>query len=273
MLVLVVAAPGLAGDQTPPLTNEAVVRMFVQGVSTEEIVEAIRTHVPRFDLSAEMEEELRLAGLPEEILRAMRERQAEQGSAPDAATTEQTPDYVALVKLRIVLNPGRKPDKAETLKLRGGVGFQLREELGLGPETEGQPFEDLAIYLACRSATHVPDHWRGESPLGRDFISMPRHRMLVFISGAESKMPKLEPGVLALEIPSSIEVALEPDDPHDLMLGIAVQAAGRFYSVAGDTWEGLVLHERDVELRAKLLNTPDGQLNGLTAQFDRTASP
>ena len=91
----------------------------------------------------------------------------------------------------------------------------------------------LAVVLLCRTATHVPDHWRNQTPLGRDFSSVPRHRLLAFLAGArKTKAGKirqslsklaLSPGerestpelaVLELEIPETVTPSLSGEGPQ-----------------------------------------------------------
>ena len=58
-------SPTAADDA--PLTEESVVRLFIEGMSVEQIVERIRDSEVRFDLSEGMQEELRIAGIPDAV--------------------------------------------------------------------------------------------------------------------------------------------------------------------------------------------------------------
>jgi len=144
---------------------------------------------------------------------------------------------------------------------------------------------DLGIALFCRTADHVPDHWRSKSPLGRDFARVPRHRILVFVSGAEkspasklrNKLTKLvmAPGardsiedlqVLSLAIPDHLSVELEAGVVHDLALGIALRIGDRHYLTLGDERDGVVLaDEGDTTLTAILRG---GKKNPLKARVE-----
>ena len=120
---------------------------------------------------------------------------------------------------------------------------------------------NLAILLACRTADHVPDHWRSKSPVGRDFLSMPRHRLLAFVAGAgpgEADESDEEQQILELRVPETIEVDLEPGVAHDLTLGVAVEIEGRYYLAVADEWDGLILDGKR-DLAAEVVGGPRRQ--------------
>ena len=169
------------------------------------------------------------------------------------------------------------------LTLRDTVDPPTVEALQLRPEE--QQITDLAIVLACRTADHVPDHWRSQTPLGRDFRFTPRHRLLAFIGGADrtaagktqqmlSKVGKVpgewdslpEVGILELPVPEAIEVELETAVAHDLTLGVAVQIGDRYLMVASDGLDGLVVDEDGSEVVAELASTKKTPA-GLSARF------
>ena len=87
-ITLSAIAPALAADA--PLTDEDIVRLFVQGQSKAELVKTIGSSDVDFDLSEEMLEELRIAGIPAVVLEAMRKRQAEM--EPEQEPTQSAPD-------------------------------------------------------------------------------------------------------------------------------------------------------------------------------------
>ena len=64
-------------DDDEPLRDEDVVRMLVTGMPVNEIVERIGASRVEFDLSEEMLGELAAAGVPAEVIEAMKARQAE----------------------------------------------------------------------------------------------------------------------------------------------------------------------------------------------------
>ena len=77
--ILLASLLGIAvgkSDEPQVLTEEDIVRMFVQGVDPDELIREINTSPGEYDLSDEMLDELRIAGIPEPILQAMLRRQA-----------------------------------------------------------------------------------------------------------------------------------------------------------------------------------------------------
>ena len=176
LLLLVLALPVVSRAEAP-MTDEDVVRMSVAGNSTEEILREIGRREPGFDLSPEMLEELKRAEIADRVIEAMRERLQATRDEPPAATAAGTPP-----RLRIRLNPERKPNKSSYLRIRQDVDPQLAAEWELGNRPEERVFAGIALFVACVTPDHVPHQWRSKSPLGRDFISAGRHRMLLFDS-------------------------------------------------------------------------------------------
>ena len=247
-LLLVSLGPALAEDPEPPMTEEEVVRRYVSGERVENIVRDIEGRDPQFDLSEEMLEELRHAGVPAALIEAMLERQAEL--QPEETVPPEEQAAPAVPQLTVTLS--QKDGGASKISIAKQVDPRLAEQWKLGNDPEDREFADLALYLACRTADHVPDHWRTKSPLGRDFFSMPRHRMLVFVSGSSNTEDKTGGSKVRLELPPTIEVDLQPDIVHDLTLGLAVQAGGRYYNWRHDAWDDLVLGEDGLELLATI---------------------
>jgi len=244
-LLVLSLGPALAADPEPPMTEEEVVRRHVPGESVETLVGDIERRDPQFDLSDEMLEELRHAGIPEALIEAMQKRQAEMEPEKAEPAEEQA---APVPKLRVMLNP--KDGGSSKISIEKQVDPSLAEEWKLGDDLGAREFVDLALYLVCRTPDHVPDHWRNKSPLGRDFFSMPRHRMLTFVAGSSETEEKGGGSRVRLELPPNIEFELEPDIVHDLSLGLAVQAGGRYYNWRSDAWDNLVLGEDGLELVA-----------------------
>jgi hypothetical protein len=181
---------------------------------------------------------------------------------------EPEPPPVAIdeaVVLRVQLNPDRSSEKLGVLRLGGRVTAEMAETLGLPRQVEGDSFEDLAIFVICRSATHVPDQWRTRSPLGRDFVMTPRHKMLAFVAGAtvEDRGDGPEGALLTLEIPPVIEVELAPDEPHDIVVGVAIRAGGRYYRFASATQDDVELADDDVSIRVWIRQEARERIVGL----------
>lgn len=168
---LLAASGGTAAP--PPLTDEDIVRMLAAGRSSEEIVRAIEAGTAAFDLSDEMVAEMRLAGVSDRVVEAMRKRQAETSPPaprPEPGTrSSEVPRPVIRVRLSARRGALHAPDRADDDTARA---------LRLDPTPEARTITGVAVFLACTTADHVPDQWRAKSPLGRDFVSMPRHEML-----------------------------------------------------------------------------------------------
>lgn len=257
--------------EEPPLTDEDIVRLFVSGSGTQELCALIRASAVEFDLSPEMLEELRFAGLPDEVIRAMVERQAQQDETESPERAAEADDAGTVQpRLRVVINPKKeRTGEPQALRMLDAIEPRVVEAWQLGPQV--RQFTGLALFLTCRTADHVPDHWRSRSPLGRDFRSARRHRVLLFLPEASrvpagkfrEQMSKLallpgereslpDLGVLELEIPLSMEVELAPGTVHDLTLGIAVQAGGRYYVAVSDDLDAVVVAETGAEIEAEV---------------------
>lgn len=223
VLAVVALVAAVAADHGPAMRNEDVVRMLVAGHSTAEVLEAIRTRPPGFELSDEMLTELRLAGVSDAVIAAMRERQRESDSAATPSPASPSPSPVVRVVLRATRGP-EAPDGRRAILFPSAPEPPVRARFGLG---DGG-VTDLALFLACTTATHVPDHWRAASPLGRDFVSAPRHGILTFRPGA----PRGEDGLLRLPVPDALESESPEAGPHDLLVGVAAEVDGRWIALA-----------------------------------------
>jgi len=265
----------------PPLTDEDVVRLVMQSSSEAKIIAIIETSEVDFDLSDEMVDEMLLAGVTPKILAAMRTRQRLVSAAAAADDSPDAPHpSVVAPAFRLVLNRSDAADDDKEVEeapasivMLNQVDTRLIESLQL--RTPEPMLTDLAVVLLCRTPDHVPDHWRSQTPLGRDFVTTPRHRMLHFHSGATatpvskarerlsklakvpgewSAMPKL--AILELEVPTEIVTELDLEIEHDLTLGIAMEIGGRFFLVTSDDKDAVVVHagaplELDATLRSR----------------------
>jgi len=277
LLVALVVVTGAGADPGGILSNEDIVRLLVAGATTEQLIERIRDSEVDFDLSPEMLDELGYAGVPAEVIRAMRERQAELEPAPlPDADSESTAEQAGTARLIVTLGPlvAGEAGASATIRAPEPVSPGMIDALGLDPSaTDSVKVTDLALFLICRTQDHVPDHWRNQSPLGRDFVNMPRHRMLHFTPGAtrEDVASRKSPGfpVLALELPKRFEVEIEPGLLHDLSLGIAMQIGGRYYRLHADEWEGLQVDGGDLEIRVQAGNAPGPGVGSVELRVDR----
>jgi hypothetical protein len=229
-----------------PLTDEDIVRMVLTGTDEKTVLERIRTEPSEFDLSEEMISEMRIAGISSAILQAMQERYTELNPAPETDT-----DGVVEVELPpalVIHFPSRKEGQpTEPLVFPGEVPRALEKFLGLDGGENGLRTTGASLFVACTSATHIESHWRGRSPLGRDFNSMPRHELLKFYPEFEidrtflqkmvakvSKKEKAEEDlsyVVRLTLPESVRLELDTAEPHDLLIGIAIETGQRYMAL------------------------------------------
>ncbi len=261
--VFALGAPSEPRATDPPVLHvEDVVRWHVAGVAPGEIVARIQASAVDFDLSDEMVEELRLAGLPDTVLVAMRERQAALHPAAPPPVAEPSPEATSALVLHV---HGAKPDEPARLSLPTRVPSEIATRLSI--EDPAPVVTGIALYAACLRATHVPSHWRAESPLGRDFATMPRHEMLLFVplEPLESQAPKASDSRLAVEAPAKLEIPLDPADTHDLDLGIAVRIGERYYRMDSDTWSAFALADHADGLEAQV----GSGTSGLRVRFVR----
>ncbi len=227
-----------------PLTDEDVVRLVVQGSSVDRILQTIADREPAFDLSEEMLEELRIAGVPARVLEAMIARQHQmQAPEPEPEPVVEPGPFGAVARIRVTV-----PDKKPIVRMSREISENTAARWQLPRTTEERLAGNLAFFVACVRPEHVPDHWRSKSPLGRDFNATPRHRLLEFISteGLDAR------GKLSLELPETIDVELEADEGHDLLVGLALQHEDRYYTLIADRWTDLEFAERPRELGVRL---------------------
>jgi hypothetical protein len=248
-IVLVLLAGALApvtgAEPTPPLSDEDVVRMLAAGRSDAEIVREIGSRDVRFDLSEEMAAELRAAGVSERVLAAMQARQTalhppEPPPKPAPSVPESLP--TALVTFR----SAHEGDTA--LYLPAVLPSSVARALQLPAAPRERAITAVALFVACTTADHVPDQWRTRSPLGRDFVSMPRHEMLALHAsttrvtakdvprsmrgGTQDTEPGKEAEWLRLDLPAELSIPLRPEVVHDLVAGLAVLAGENYLALA-----------------------------------------
>jgi hypothetical protein len=265
-----------------PLTEEDIVRMFIAGRPASEMIAEIDSREVAFTLDPEMLGELAAAGLPADVIEAMRRRQAELDAPrappepePAAVAPEaEVPAAEEAPTLRVRLEP-RDPGAAADAEAEGPaplvypavlVDPEMASAHGLGADRENWQVTDLAVFLACTTADHVPDQWRSRSALGRDFVLMPRHRLLALVSdsvriekkdrletlrkllGADLEQVHTEFRELAL--PDSLSAVVEPGVAHDLAFGIAAKVGGRYLVLTLEQQPGVVPPPAGVELSA-----------------------
>ncbi len=270
--LLAAAAEGPAPPR--PLRNDDVVRLLVGGVPPAEVIARIRAADAAFDLSDDMKQELRLAGVPAEVLSAMVARQAELSRARAAATPAETaappPSAEGKRPMVVSVRSGAAGEAGKQIVFPTRLDDAAAKALQVGRTEDERRVSDVAVFLACRTQDHVPDQWRSKSPLGRDFVSVPRHQMLDFKPGASptkaSKAPAgrkppsrpdgrpagPEPELLVLPLPVELRGEVEPGIVHDLVVGVAVQVGDRFLEVAEARKDGAVVPAEGLSLAAVL---------------------
>jgi len=241
---LVLAIQSGAGAADRPMTDEDVVRMFVAGHSVEAILREIERREPDFDLGPEMLQELRGVELPEPIIEAMQHRQGALQPAEEPPMPEVSPPDEGRPTVRVALNSGEQGGP-RTISVRARVDPELAAEWDPRGSTVDLMLTDLALFLICETPEHVPDHWRLASPIGRDFRTVRRHRMLRFLSGAEETG---ESRRVKVELPPVLEAPVESDGPHDLAIGLAVRVHENYIAVVQDRFPG-ALPDTPLEVR------------------------
>lgn len=249
-LLPVLALLGWAVCGEEPMTEEDVVRLFVAGRATAEIEAEIARREPDFDLSPEMLEELRRVPIPEELIAAMQRRRAAVEPEPVADPLDEAsePEPLPTLRLRFDLDGDGRGGQ---VSLATHVDPQFAAEWELGNAPEDRAFSDLALFVACTTPEHVPDQWRIKSPLGRDFETMRRHRMLVFLSGRRGEAAGPTPKRIKLEVPAELDVALDEGEYHDVVFGLAAHIGGRYRVVTLDSWPDVIVDGNLVELPAR----------------------
>ncbi len=286
MTLLAVVLVATAAESPVPapaaklLRNEDVVRMLVAGRSNDDVFAAIRAAEAQFDLSDEMAEELRIAGVPPGVIAAMaaRQREIDKMRAPAVAT----PEAVAPGKVTVVVTFSAEGDVK--IEIPSRLDADSARALQLGMSDEERIVTDVALFLACRTQDHVPDSWRSESPLGRDFVSVVRHRMLGFNPGAakpsgkdrdagksgdgEKDRADREPTAWILDLPIDLRAEIEPGTIHDLVAGIAIQVGDRYLDLAEARKDRLVPEERGAPLRATVSRATRKERGALAIRFE-----
>lgn len=227
----------LGQDSVTPLTEEAIVRRHVAGATAAQLVELIRSNPPAFDLSEEMLEELRQAGLPEVVIRAMVDRQAEaqRAIASTTTTTELPGAESTTARLTVTI-------AASKVRIPTAVPPDFARSHGI--ETPKPVATGAALVLVCRVPEHVPDRWRSRTPLGKDFVNAARHELLAFValsSPDEAAADQRTPSKMQLIVPAKIEAELARGIAHDISLFVALEIEERWLVVAEARKDGVNL--------------------------------
>ncbi|PYT17745.1 MAG: hypothetical protein DMF51_01665 [Acidobacteria bacterium] len=198
-----------------PLTNEDVVRMVMTGTAEKQIVAAIDSRPVDFDLSIEMQQELRQAGVNDRILETMRRRQAAMPRAEPSATPVPAAARTGTIRVEFDPGGGGSPWERSAIaleKLPQGVSRRGGVEVG--------EMTDMALAVLCATADHVPDHWDTRSPLH----GAPRHELLLFRPGSATDKAKGHE-ILYLDHQPAYEVQV-PEGTHSIVVAAAGKQTG-----------------------------------------------
>ena len=208
---LAAASPGPA-----PLTNEDVVRMIMTGTPESEILAAIEARPVDFDLSTEMIQELRGAGVGDRVLEAMRRRQAAMPRSEPPPLPASKAEPTGTLRLEFeARDEGGPPSEQTAIALKSlpkGVARRGGVEVGA--------MSDMALAVLCTTGDHVPDHWDARTPLP----GAPRHELLQFLPGsATAKVRGHE--ILYLDHKPTYDLQL-PAGGHNIVVAAAGKQAG-----------------------------------------------
>jgi hypothetical protein len=223
IVLLILLTTAAAAEQPPssrPLTNEDIVRLVVNGTEERVILEEIATRPVDFDLDEEVVVELRLVGVDDRLIEAMRVRQRDMpGMAGGDEAVPGAPDPARPVAHVVVVLGGDQAvddqDDATPFAIKA-----LPEGVKRPPGMEVGRVSDLALAVLCRTPDHVPDHWEIRSPIE----GAPRHGVLFFRAASRpDKVKKFEILRLDLTATPPIEVTA---GRHSLIVALAGRSAG-----------------------------------------------
>ncbi len=200
-----------------PLTNEEVVRLVMTGTPEQAILDRIARQPADFDLSPDVVQEMKNAGVGERVLEAMRRRQAEMPRREPAPTPTPVPANAGTIEIAFVPDPQAKTEAERSVIALRELPPRVRRRGGM----EVGEVIDLALAVLCTTADHVPDHWDTRTPLGSD---APRHELLFFQPGsAEATLKGFK--VLYLKHEAAYRVSV-PEGRHDIVVAVAGQQRG-----------------------------------------------
>jgi hypothetical protein len=217
--ILLLHAAG-ADDRPPasqPLTNEDIVRLVVNGTAERVILEEIAARPVDFDLEEEIVVELRLVGVNDRLIEAMRQRQrdmsgpiGEDESLPGSADGGRPVGFVV-----VAMSGDGEDDGSAPFAIKA-----LPPGVKRAPGMEVGRVSDLALAVLCRTPDHVPDHWDIGSPIEQ----APRHGVVFFQPASRpDKVKDFEVLRLALTTTPPIELAA---GRHALIVALVGRSAG-----------------------------------------------
>jgi hypothetical protein len=216
----------------PPLTNEDIVRLVANGTAESVVLREIAARRPDFDLDPGVVVELEHVGVSKAIIEAMRKRQIDVGGRPVPAPGPPpgaAPAPVEAVEQGTVVvtfaPPAKGEDPPELFAIASVPKNAPRPDDG-----ESGLVSDLALVIACTSATHVPDHWDTRTPIE----GAPRHELLLFHPGSHHRdRHGFDLLVLDRFVPDPIRLAA---GRHNLLVALAGKhGSGAWRLLASDS--------------------------------------
>jgi hypothetical protein len=193
--------------------------LVINGTAERVILEEIATRPVEFDLDDAVVVELRLVGVNDRLIEAMRVRQRDMSeTAGDDARQELADDRRPIGFVVVVLSGGAAnstDDDSAPFAIKA-----LPEGVKRPPGMEVGRVSDLALAVLCLSPAHVPDHWDIRSPIEE----APRHRVLFFQPASRpDKVKKFE--ILRLDLARTPPIELS-EGRHSLIIALAGRSAG-----------------------------------------------
>jgi len=213
------------------LHNEDVVRMVAAGMAADRILARIAGSPCEFDLAPDIVDELKVAGVPDSIIEAMRRQDASRPRPAPPPSADASP---AKGWMEIVFEDDPSLTQAENSIDAPATLFD--------PDAKAPQGVDLAFVVACTYPIHVPDHWDHVSPLGE---TAGRHEILFFQAATEPvvRKKKDEPLVF-LPHPAGWRFDAGSGE-HRGFLGVAARlgGAGSYKLIAAASYENLKVSE------------------------------
>ena len=248
-----------APDSEPPMDNETVVLMIVEGRSEREIIRIIEASRVQFDLEADVMQELRKVGVSTRLLDVMRRRQIEAGvsSPPLSPVPSEEMGNFEIRFASMEPEDGNRPSFFVVRK----IPKALTDRMTLEAPTE---FDELALFVVCTDPLHVPDHWMDRTNIKK----FRRHAVLGFRPGSQQKKKKGFQ-VLQLDLSDPLD-GQAPVGTHRLSVGVAVRAGSEWLVVQSDDWNEAAIHsDGTTQVKIRLFSELSGSMmTGYQAKQD-----
>lgn len=200
------SADGAARPQGP-LTNEAIVRMTAAGTPEAAILAQIKSaQKVSFDLDEDVLAEMRVVGVTDAVIAAMKQRALADVPPPAAPA----PAAHGTLELIFPIDPAQEV---------------WRQSIAVPGRTPDGKAIGLALFIICTDPTHVPDMWQTRTQLAD---TIPRHEMLWF-------QDKTAP-VAAQRKNSPVYAPLPPSVTLDLAAGVHPLEIGAVVRIGEESW-------------------------------------